>query len=150
MGAGALKGAGAPKGASVPKRVSAPKGARAPNSSTPKRLANSPPGSPSELENTKRNKIHISPKVALCPPMLLRLPLNASQNPPLLLTPPFRKLHPCARLKPQPLPPIQNKEPTFTARLSPNHQLPATRPKPTKSFLPILAPHLSLPVLPLV
>ena len=30
--------------------------------------------------------------------MLLRLPPNASQNPPLLPTPPFRKLQPCARL----------------------------------------------------
>ena len=73
--AGALKGAGAPKGASVPKRVSAPKGAHAPNSSTPKRPANSPPGSPSELENTKRNKIHISPKVAP--------PVKSSKNVPL-------------------------------------------------------------------
>ena len=66
-GAGALKGAGAPKGACAPKRASAQKGVRAPNSSTPKRPANSPPpppGSPSDFENTKRNKTQISPKTA--------------------------------------------------------------------------------------
>ena len=41
-----------------------PKGARALNSSTPKRPANSLPCSPSEIENAKRNKIHISPQSA--------------------------------------------------------------------------------------
>ena len=41
-----------------------PKCARAPNSSTPKRPANSHPCSPSEIENAKRNTIHISPKSA--------------------------------------------------------------------------------------
>ena len=41
-----------------------PKGACALNSSTPKRPANSPPCSPSEIENAKRNKIHISPQSA--------------------------------------------------------------------------------------
>ena len=41
-----------------------PKGARVLNSSTPKRPANSPPCSPSEIENAKRNKIHISPQSA--------------------------------------------------------------------------------------
>ena len=61
MGAGALKGAGAPKGTSVPKRVFAPKGARAPNSSTPKRPANSPPGSPVNWK-TQREIKHISPQ----------------------------------------------------------------------------------------
>ena len=83
MGAGALKGAGAPKGVSVPKRASATKGVRAPNSSTPKRPANSPPGSPSELENTKRNKTHISPKVAPSVKSSKSVPLssNASKAP---------------------------------------------------------------------
>ena len=41
-----------------------PKGARTLKSSTPKRPATSPPTSPSETENTKRTKTHLSPKLA--------------------------------------------------------------------------------------
>ena len=144
------------KGASVPKRVSSPKGAHAPNSSTPKRPANSPPGSPSELENTKRNKIHISPKVAPPVKSSKNVPLssNASKapakrvpKPTTTSNPPVSKTATVSKTKTSTSATTTEQR---THLYSINHQLPATRPKPTKSFLPILAPHLSLPVLPLV
>ena len=116
-----------------------PKGARALNSSTPKRPANSPPCSPSEIENAKRNKIHISPQSAPS--------LKPSKKGPLSSKAPAKPVSTCKAPAPtnkaSAKPASNNKAPTKPA---PNHKAPA-KPAPrstaaTKPPVYSYSPHL--------
>ena len=134
-----------------------PKDARALKSSTPKRPATSPPPpppttSPSESENPKRNKTHVSPKFALpsskSRPSTSNLLKDLAQSPQLPPRPSFRKLRQYTSLKPQRPPPLLNKKPPSTVPLPPHRQAVqhlATPPKPPHNkpqLFPILFPFL--------